>query len=246
MTIVENNALEGTALYPALSALGFRFDGWTNNGSSCDNSEPNYVMMAFGAEQPTGTCPADGFRSGIPPPSLLDLVGASGRTWAVVAEQRTGKYRGADHNGYILESPQPTVGMAFPFPSDSGPNGTYADFLNQVRSGTNFVVFIPDDNDNGHDTSSSGIDSFWGLPSNPASNISQLLSAMQGRNSVLQFTEDEGGNIPTTYVGPAVKVGSSSTPYNHASHVRFVGARWGGNLGRSDVNAPDPGLECLK
>jgi hypothetical protein len=246
MTIMENNALENTQLYPALSALGFRFDGWTNNDSSCDSSQPNYVMMAFGAEQPTGTCPSDGFRKSLPAPTLLDLVGASGRSWAVIAEQRTGSYRGADHDGYILESPKPTRGQNWPIPSNSGPNGTFSDFISQVKAGTNFVVFIPDDNDNGHDSGSSGIDSFWGLPSNSSSRISQLLAAMQGHNSVLQFTEDEGGTIPTCYVGPAVKVGSSTTRYTHASHVRFVGARWGGNLGRSDVNAPDPGAECLK
>ena len=127
MTIMENNALENTQLYPALSALGFRFDGWTNNDSSCDSSQPNYVMMAFGAEQPTGTCPSDGFRKSLPAPTLLDLVGASGRSWAVIAEQRTGSYRGADHDGYILESPKPTRGQNWPIPSNSGPNGTFSD-----------------------------------------------------------------------------------------------------------------------
>jgi len=182
-------------------------------------SEPNYIAIAFGD---TFGVNSDGDSTTHPPPSILDLVRASGRSFKVIQNGS----RGFDHNGFLLESPDISNTTA----------GDVPDVMAAVNSGIDFVWFTPDDSQNGHDTGAQFASqwlSTW---------IPGLLQAISGKKALLIVTTDEDGpQVYTAFAGPAAKQGyKSSNRYDHYSFGKLIESIWGGSGLRNCDSAPAP------
>jgi len=221
VVIFENTGLQTTLGVPGFAAFA-QANAISNNWSHLGHpSEPNYIGIAFGDMFGVSS---DGDSTTHPPPTILDLVRKSGRTFAVIQNGS----RGFDHNGFLLESPDISNTIA----------GDSAEVIAAVDAGTNFIWFTPSDSQNAHDNS---ISSAWDWFN---SWLPQLQTAMAKRNSLLILTFDESFDdsvVYTVFAGPAAKKGySSSNPYNHYSFGKLIESIWGGTGLRNSDGAANP------
>jgi len=221
IVIFENTGLPTTLGVPGFAAFA-KANALSTNWSHLGHpSEPNYVGISFGDMMGVSS---DSQRPALPSPTILDLVKASGRTFKVIQNGD----RGADHNGFLLESPDISNTIA----------GDSADVIAAVDAGVNFVWFTPSDQQNAHDNS---IDGAWAWFN---SWLPQLQVAMAKRNSLLILTFDESFDdsvVYTVFAGPAAKKGySSNNPYNHYSFGKMIESIWGGTGLRNCDGAASP------
>src|SRR5439155_21102395 len=98
IVIFENTGLPSTLAVPGFAAYAKANALATNWSHLGHPSEPNYIGISFGDMFGVNS---DGDSSTHPPPTILDLVRKSGRSFAVIQNGN----RGFDHNGFLLESP---------------------------------------------------------------------------------------------------------------------------------------------
>jgi len=221
IVIFENTGLPTTLGVPGFAAFA-KANALSTNWSHLGHpSEPNYVGIAFGDMLGVSS---DGQNPSLPPPTILDVVKASGRSYKVIQNGS----RGADHNGFLLESPDISNTV----------QGDSPDVVAAVDAGVNFVWFTPSDSQNAHDN---GISSAWDWFN---SWLPQLQTALAKRNSLLILTFDESFDdsvVYTVFAGPAAKQGySSSNPYNHYSFGKLIESLWGGSGLRNCDSAAAP------
>jgi len=219
MVVLENTDISSSLAEPFLAQFASQNALSTQWRFIGHPSEPNYIAIAFGD---TFGVNSDGDSTTRPPPTILDLVRASGRTYRIIQNGS----RGFDHNGFLLESPDISNTVA----------GDTPDVIAAVQQGVNFVWFTPSDNQNGHDNgiaSASQWLSTW---------VPSLLTAMAPRNSLLIITTDENTSfVYTVFAGPAAKKGySSNKSYDHYSFGRLIETLWGGTGLRNCDTANDP------
>src|SRR5439155_19326613 len=90
--LLSNLAVPDFAAYAKVNALA---TNWSHLGHP---SEPNYIGISFGDMFGVSS---DGDSSTHPPPTILELVKASGRSYMVIQNGN----RDFEHNGFKLESP---------------------------------------------------------------------------------------------------------------------------------------------
>lgn len=176
--------------------------------------------------------------------NIVDLLEAKGITWKVYAEGFPGNcYTGTSSGAYarkhnpfisyvnIQKNPNRCANIveANQFDRDAA-NGTLP----------NYVFYVPDNKNSGHDTGVSYSDKWYEQKFSRYINNSKFME-----NTILVSTFDESGGyfgknqIYTSIVGPAVKQGTVSTALNIYSLLKLVEDNWNlGDLGKLDASAP--------
>lgn len=171
-----------------------------------------------------------------------DLLEAKGKTWKIYLESYPGNCFTGTASGTYVRKHNPFISYANiqRDPARCNAHLVSASELNRdIQNGTlpDFSVYIPDMNNDGHDTGVAYADRwftgfFGGLSSDAHFMKDMLVVATFDESS---FT---GGNhIYTAFYGDSVIAGSSATTrYSHASLLRTIEDRFGlGTLGRDDA-----------
>jgi hypothetical protein len=204
-------------------------------------SQPNYIALTSGSLNDV----EDNKIVDLNVSNIVDLLEAKGITWKVYAQKFPGHcFTGPIHKTYrrkhnpfisylnIQQNPArcSRIVNARKFDQDAA-NGTLP----------NYVFYIPDMNNDGHDTDVEFADRWFG---NKFSEYVQDDKFME--NTVLVSTFDESNartspinQIYTSIYGPAVKPGFYAQNLNTYSLLALAEQNWDlGNLGKEDVNAP--------
>ncbi len=239
LMIFENSSYDEAMAQQVLSQFAQSGALLTNYHAVGHPSQPNYVALIAGSRS--------GVSSDRPVtldvPHLGDLLEQHGKTWRVYAQAYPGNcYLGAQSGTYARKH-VPFLSMK-DVQSDPTRCANVVDdsnFASDLQSGNlpDFSLFIPDLNNDGHDTSVSyaanWFSSYFGpLLSAPAFSKDTLL--------ILTFDEDdhsEGNQVYTVLYGASVAPGAtSSAAYTHYSVLRTIENQFGlGTLGQNDDSA---------
>ncbi len=224
------------SFFKQLADSGAHFSNFT---ALTHPSQGNYIALTSGSINGVA---GDG-RYDLNVQNVIDLLEAKGLTWKVYAEDfpgncftgnATAKYA-RKHNPFIsyLNIQKNSVRCA---------KIVEASQLEQdVRLGTvpNYVFYIPNQDNDGHDTSVAFADSWYRNRFTMFLNDEQFM-----KNTIVISTFDESGRhssknqIYTSIVGPAVKPGVVSTALNTYSLLRLIEDNWSlGDLKKQDATA---------
>jgi acid phosphatase len=241
IVVLENTDYAAALQQPFLTSLAKQGALLTNLSAEAHPSQPNYIALVAGST--FGVVSDDNVT--IDRPHLGDLVEAKGLQWKVYAEGYPGNcYLGAAAGTYarkhvpflsfrdVQQDPRRCARMV------------NADQLqSDIRDGTlpSFSLYIPDLNDDGHDTGVAYADrwlagTFGPILQDPNSSTGLLLIVTFDESASSLF----GGNrVATIIVGGAVRPGTVlSDKYNHYSLLRLVEDQLGlGSLGQGDKDA---------
>ena len=200
-------------------------------------SQPNYVAMIAGSDLGVGGDTNVTLNDN----HLGDLLEAKGLDWHVYAESFPGNcFLGAQKKPYYRKH-NPFIS----FTNVSGNSTRCAKitdataFASDFKAGKlpEFSMYIPDINNDGHDTGSAYADNWFSKTMGP---LLQDPVAMQGVMFVAVFDEDDNGpdnHIYAAMYGPDLKAGTQiSTRYDHVSMLRTIEDLFQiGNLGKNDA-----------
>lgn len=174
--------------------------------------------------------------------NVVDLLEAKGLSWKVYAEGFPGNCYTGKSKGLYARKHVPFISylniQKNPIRCANIVDG--AQFDKDAKNGTlpDYVFYVPDNRNNGHDTGVSYADKWY------SEKFSQYLNDTAFmQNTVLISTFDESGKssknqIYTTIVGPAVKAGVVSELFDIYSLLGLVEENWNlGTLGKNDAKA---------
>lgn len=175
--------------------------------------------------------------------NLTDLLEAKGLTWKVYAENYPGHCFQGSYSGDYARKHNPFISYVN-IQRNQGRCANIVDATEfdrdaHANSLPNYVFYIPNQKNDGHDTGVSYADRWY------SQKFSKYLGDAQFmENTVLISTFDESGlslknQIYTSIVGPNVKPGAVSKTYNIYSLLALIEDNWSlGTLGREDSRAP--------
>ena len=238
--LFENTDYKDAIAQPFFSQLARSGANFTNFLAETHPSQGNYIALTSGS--------LNGVHSDSPVDLNVnhvgDLLDAKGITWRVYAEGYPGNcYKGASKNGYARKHN--------PFISYLNVQRDAARCANIVDASQfdrdlaanqlpQYVFYIPDERNDGHDTSVSFADRWY------QQRFGAFVADANFMNgTLLVSTFDESGGyfgknqIYTTLFGPMIAAGGSfSSTFNHYSLLQMVEENWAlGNLGKEDVTA---------
>ena len=239
--VLENTDYEEALKQPFLSELARQGARFTNFSAEGRPSQPNYIAMIAGDTM--GVTTNDNVD--LEGPHLGDLLEAQGRSWKVYAEDYPGNcYLGATSGKYARRH--------VPFLSFTNVSRNPARCARVVdgraldqdfasgRGLPDFSLYIPNNNNNGHDTNPAYADRWL---RNTFGKKLQDPSFMADLLVVVTFDESKPENgskrIYTVFLGPGVIPGSAvAYPANHINMLRTIEDAWGlGTLHRKDAQA---------
>jgi hypothetical protein len=202
-------------------------------------SQPNYFAMTAGD---TYGVTGDG-NVNLAVRHLGDVLEEHGRSWKVYAEDYKGNCSLADDGLFARRH--------VPFLSYKDIQNDHARCVAHVLNASalypdlatgslpNYALYVPNDRNNGHDTSAAFADQQMQLTFGPLLGDPRFT---RGLLFVVTFDESEsyaGNDIVTVCWGPRVAAGQiSNAPYNHYSLLRTIEEIYGtGTLGRKDAEA---------
>ncbi len=239
LMVFENASYDEAMAQPALAQFAQSGALLTNYHAVAHPSQPNYIAMTAGS--------VSGVSSDRPVnldvPHLGDLLETAGRSWRVYAQAYPGGcYLGAQSGTYARKHvPFLSFKDVQNDPTRCGNVVDDSAFASDLSNGSlpAFSLFIPDLNNDGHDTgaayAANWFSSYFGpLLKDPAFTRDTLL--------VLVFDEDdksEGNQVFAALYGASVAPGAtSSAPYTHYSVLRTIEDAYGlGTLGGNDASA---------
>lgn len=237
--VLENEDYAQAAAQPFLKKLMARGATLTNYYGVTHPSQPNYIAMIAG-----DTLGVDGDgRVDLPGRQLGDLLEDKGLSWAAYAEDYPGGcFLGAGSGNYarkhlpflsftrVSEDPArcARVKPAAALETDLAAGGLPA-----------YSLYVPDLNDDGHDTDVSAADAWLARFLGPKLDDPRFMSGL-----LVVVTFDEGAlgsdnQVLTVLVGDGVVPGAASAArYDHVSLLKTVEQGLGlGDLGRGDASA---------
>ncbi len=241
VVVLENTSYSEAISKPFFSQLAKSGALFTNYHAIGHPSQPNYVAMIAGDKMGvSGDAPYD-----LEGASLADLLEAKGKTWRVYAEDFPGRcYLGSTKGKYARKHVPFLSFKNIQGQPDRCANITdTAKFENDFKTGglANYNMYIPNLNNDGHDTGAAYADNFMAQTFSALLGDSKLMSDVL---FVVTFDEDDnifGGSnkIFTVLYGPMVKPGVEiSTRYDHVSLLRTIEDGFQlGDLGRKDQTA---------
>jgi phospholipase C len=224
--LFENTNYAKAAAQPFLRELGAKGAIFTGFEAQTHPSQPNYIALTAGALHGVKT----NGNVDLAVEHVADLLEEKGLTWKVYAEDYPGKcYRGGSYKDYarkhnpfisylnVQRSPERCVKIV---PAE--------EFDIDRRAGKlpNYVFYIPNGKNDGHDTGVGFADKWYRAKFGPLVNDQAFMS---GTILISTFDESGGGRrnqIYTSIVGPAVKPGENSGAHNHYSLLRMIRDNW--------------------
>lgn len=223
------------------------FKQLANNGILFSNflaithpSQGNYIALTSGS---LNGVMSDG-RYDINAPNVADLLEKRGLTWKVYAEGYPGNcFKGVSRGNYARKhNPFVSFINIQNDPARCANIVEAAQFDRDAASGSlpDYVFYVPDMRNDGHDTGVAFADKWYRQRFTPYLSNSQFMN-----NTILVSTFDESGGffgknqIYTSIVGPNVQRGVITSPLNLFSLLNLVEDNWNlGNLGKQDASAP--------
>ena len=241
IVVLENTDYSAALRQPFLSSLvarGALLDGFT---AEAHPSQPNYIALIAGSTY--GVTSDDNVT--IDGRQIGDLLESKGLQWKVYAEGYPGNcFLGSSAGAYVRKHlPFLSFKDVQADPVRCARIVNASELATDVQNGTmpSFSLYVPDLNDDGHDTGIAFADRWL------ASTFSPLLDDprfARGLQFVVTFDESAdtapGGNrVATVLVGGALKPGTViHANYNHYSLLRLVEDELGlGSLGQGDATA---------
>ncbi len=237
IVLLENESQESAVKQPFLASLLTKSGVADNYHGLTHPSEPNYVGLASGSThgiKDDGVYNLDGR-------SLADLLEARGLTWKTYAEDYPGNCFAGSSKAQYMRKHNPFIS----FKNISGDSKRCAKIVNSkvmdadIASGTlpNFSFYIPNDDNNGHDTGVAFADKWL------KSRFEKLLADprfAKDMTFIVTFDESSGSSstnhIYAIFTGEQVRAGSvTNVRYNHYDLLRTVEDGFGiGTLGLND------------
>jgi hypothetical protein len=241
VVILENQDLTAAQQQPFLASLANRGALFTQFHYLQHPSQPNYIAMVAGDTLGVN----DDLVVTLHARNLADLLDEHGVSWKVYAESYPGKCdlhsSISDPSGEYVRRHVALIEFA---DVQSDPqrcarivNASELDSDVASQSLPRFSFYIPNDNDNGHDTSVATTDAFM------QRRFGSLLRDPRFANGTLLIvTFDEGVATPliyTAFVGAGVRPGvRNATQYDHIDLLRTIEEIFHlGTLGRKDATA---------
>ena len=249
IVILENTSFETARKQPFLSTLSDRGAVLTNFTAVARPSQPNYIALISGS-----TFDVNSNRNvDLKGRHIGDLLEAKGQQWKVYAEAYPGKcYLGARHGTYVRKHvPFLSFTNVQQDPARCARIVDSAQLQTDIENGSlpDYALYIPDLNNDGHDTDARYADRWLSSKFGPL-----LEDPRFTRGLLLIVTYDEGkrsfllpssNRVLTILVGDSVAPGvTSDAPYSHYSLLRLVEDGLGlGSLSRNDaIAAPVSGI----
>jgi hypothetical protein len=239
IVILENTDYDQAIKQPFLASLARRGALLENFHAETHPSQPNYIALIAGS-----TYGVSSDRNvTLDERHIGDLLDAKGLTWKVYAEGYPGHcFLGARAGAYVRKHvPFLSFKDVQTIPDRCAKIVPASDLKADLRDRAlaDYSLFIPDLDDDGHDTSVAYSDRWLARVFGPL-----LRDRRFTRNMLLVVTFDEGKNsrsnhIATLLVGDAVLPGGrSEQPCNHYSVLRLAEDMFGlGTLGQNDARA---------
>ncbi|MBS1969791.1 MAG: hypothetical protein JSU04_05765 [Bdellovibrionales bacterium] len=236
--LFENTNYSTALAQPFFGKLAKSGSNFTNFSALTHPSQGNYVALTSGSLNGVkGDAQYD-----IDSTNIIDLLEKKNLTWKVYAEDYPGNcFTGMSSKGYVRRHN--------PFISYINIQKNLArcarivnasDFDKDVANGTlpNYVFYVPNLKNCGHDTGVAYADKWYGQKFGSYISNSKFME-----NTVLISTFDESGpglrnQIYTSIFGPAVQAGNYSASLSTYSLLKLMEENWDlGDLGRGDATA---------
>lgn len=203
-------------------------------------SQPNYIALISGDQR---GC-TDNRKMDLDDPQIADLLEKANKTWKVYAEGFPGKCFEGESDGRYVRRHNPFISFRAiqSVPARCARIVNAAEFAKDVEHGSlpDFSFYIPDLNNDGHDTGVKYADDWYARTFGPLLEDSRF---RQGMLLVTTFDEsslaDPTNHIYTSLYGDSVKPGSlSKDSYDHYSLLKLIEDEFQlGNLGGKDRTA---------
>jgi phospholipase C len=239
IVIFENTNLQDAESAPFISQLGQQGVAFTDFSAETHPSQPNYIALVSGSTQGV----IWDLDVNLNVSHLGDLLEQHGRSWKVYAEGYPGNCFLGSSSGNYYRKHVPFISFTNiqndPARCARIVNATELDSDIAAGSLPDFSLFIPNINDDAHNTDMTYADNWL------ASAFGKRLQDPAFMNDMLfVVTFDEsatylGDSIFTVFYGPNVLPGTTvSTPANHYSILRTIEDAFAlGTLGRNDETA---------
>lgn len=237
LVIFENTSFDKTMAQPYFKKFANQGALFTNFHAVTHPSQPNYLALVAGS-----TFNVDhNNKIDLNETTIVDLLEAKGKTWHVYADGFPGNCSQREVAGAYARKHNPLIS----FRTVSGNPKRCANITDSTkftedfknRKIADFTMYIPDQNNDGHDTGVAFADKWFAKTFDP---LIQDKNAMDGVLVIAIFDEDDGtskNRIYTAFVGADVNPGKIvSNSYDHYDLLRTMEKILGlGDLGRNDA-----------
>lgn len=232
VVILENTNYSGAIAQKNLLSIAKQGLWLTNSHAVTHPSQGNYVAMVSGS---LNGVTGDG-KYDIGSKSIVDLLEAKGLSWKVYAEGYPRTCFTGMGSGKYVRKHNPLISFTRVRASSCGNIVDNSKFGKEPLS--NFVMYVPDLNNDGHDTGVAYADRWFGnyfmpLLKNP--------TFMKNTLVIVTFDESDGdstNHIYTVLFGPMIKPAQSNVKVDHYSVMKLIEDNFNlGNLGLKDKTA---------
>ena len=236
--LFENTNYSSAIKQPYFKELADNGVNFSNFYALTHPSQGNYIALTSGD---LNGVTSDGTYN-IDVENIADLLESKGLTWKVYAEDYPGNcFKGSSSGGYARKHNPFISYLNIQKNSTRCANIVNANqFDTDAAKGTlpNYVFYIPNENNDGHDTGVAYADKWYRQKFSPYISNAQF---MENTIVVSTFDESAGGSknqIYTSIVGPMVRSGDNSQRFTIPSLLRLVEENWNlGDLGKQDRTA---------
>lgn len=238
IVIFENTNYSDAIKRPFFNQLAMSGAHFSNFSALTHPSQGNYIALTSGGLAGVQNDNAHNLQV----KNIADLLEASGLTWKVYAESYPGNCFTGDSSGGYARKHNPFISYLDiqKNPSRCANIVNATEFDKDAAQGTlpNYVFYVPDMKNDGHNTNVTYADQWYKKRFSPFLNNPQFME-----NTVLISTFDESGGgsknqIYTSIVGPDVKPGTVSTQLNIYSLLKLIEDNWNlGSLSTLDASA---------
>ena len=239
LIIFENTSYKDAMTQPFFANFADHGALLTNYFAIGHPSQPNYLAMVSGSTFNV----ADDGEVDLNSDHLGDLLEAKGRSWHVYAEGFPGQCNLKDRVKKYARKHNPLISFVN-IQNNPSRCANITDSSSFVRDFSaqhlaDFSMYIPDQENDGHDTGVAFADKWFNHIFSP---LLQNSSAMNGVMVVATFDEDDNtqaNHVYTAFYGPDVIPGTRlDTPCNHYNLLRTIENLFAlGDLGREDAKA---------
>ncbi len=239
LVMFENTNFEDVMKQSFFSQLAVNGALFSNFMAITHPSQPNYIAMTSGSLNGV----RDNNNVNLDVRHIADLLEEKGLRWKAYVEDYPGNcFTGSTNRNYARKhNPFISYVNIQNNPSRCANIVNSAQFEVDAASGNlpNFIFYVPDNRNSGHDTGVSFANSWY------EKRFSKyFLDSKFMENTVVVSTFDESGismknRIYTSLFGPNIKTGIYSESLNHYSLLNLLEKNWTlGDLGKLDVTAP--------
>lgn len=242
--VFENTDYSAAMNQPFLKKLADTGANFTNFLALIHPSQGNYIALTSGDLYGV----KDDGKYDVNARNIVDLLESKGLTWKVYAENYPGNCFVGVSSGTYVRKHNPFISY-INIQNNSARCSKIVDaseFDRDAASGQlpNYVFYVPNLNNDGHDTGVAYADKWYSKKFGP-----YVADAAFMENTILITTFDESAGGPvnqiyTSIVGPAVRPGAYADRLTIPSLLKLMEDNWGlGNLGKKDATAtPVPNI----